>query len=186
MRIHAHRFHPLGHLGFIHRVARHAYNLIRRLHPFRDLAECGILAIQVRRILHHDEKLRSGGIGHHAARHGEHAARMPERVLKAVARKLSADAVTRAACALSKRIAALNHKTGDHTVKNHPIIESAVGQLHKIGHAVWRHVRVKLAFHRAPVFHLNDKCGIHRPFPPPESIVFVPISASGVMPVIPA
>ena len=105
-------------------AAGHALcDLVDILHALDDLAEGGILAVKVRCILMHDEKLAAGGVGRHGTSHAQDTSGMLEVVFHAVHCKLALDAVARAADADTLRVAALDHEASDDAVEDNAVIE---------------------------------------------------------------
>lgn len=70
-------------------------NLIYDIHTLYDTAKGSILAIQMRRILMHDEKLGARRIPVHAARHGDNTARVLDGIVKSIGGKFAPNAVSR-------------------------------------------------------------------------------------------
>ena len=153
--------HALVGFGLVvHHVARGAGDLVHDLDALDDLAEGGVLAVKVRRILMHDEKLAAGAVGDHGARHGEHAARVLQIVLEAVGAKLALDAVARAADADTVRVAALDHEAGDDAVEDHAVIKALLHETDEVVDGVRGNVGIELSLDDAAVFHFDGDDGI--------------------------
>ena len=100
---------------------------VDHVHALDDLAEGGVLAVEVGGLVVHDEELAARRIGHHGACHGEDAAIMLEVVLaEAVVLELALDPVARAAHAGALGVAALDHEAGDDPVEDEPVVEALV------------------------------------------------------------
>ena len=86
--------HLLLGLGTVVVVGGGVGDLVDNLHALDDLAEGGVLAVEVGSLIVHDKELASGRVGHHAASHAQNAAVMLEIVLgKAVVLELALDAI---------------------------------------------------------------------------------------------
>ena len=127
------------------------------------MAEGGVLAIQMRRILMHDEELGACGIRVHGARHGDHAALVLDGVRDAVHREFALDAVTRSAHAGAVRAAALDHKARDDAVKREAVIIALVRQGKEVLHGVRSCGSVEFELDNAAIFHFNDDHNANSP-----------------------
>ena len=107
------------------------------------------------RVVHHDEKLASRAVRPGRTGHRNNAFGVLQRIVKPVGGKLSLDAVPRPAGTHSLGISALDHKSGDNTVKDHAVIKSLLHQRYKIFHSVRGDIRIQLYFHFISVFHFN-------------------------------
>ena len=86
---------------------------VHHLQTVHHAAEGGVLAVQMGRVLVHDEELASGAVRRLGAGHGQHAAGVAQVVVEAVGLELALDAVARAAHAVAVGAAALDHEAGD-------------------------------------------------------------------------
>ena len=111
-------------------------NGIYHIHALGHLAEGGILTVQMLGILMHDEELGSGGIGGLAACHGQNAPLVPQVVLDPVEEELTLDAVAGATHAGAVRTASLDHKAGDDTVEDQPVVKAVVCKIDKVVNAL--------------------------------------------------
>ena len=133
LRVHANGLDGLWLLRLIREhIAVDAGDVHRGLRVVRDLAERGILPVEVRRVRDHDEELAAGAVGRHRARHGQHAQRMLEVVLVTVGGKFAVDLIARAAHAVALRAAALDHEAGDDAVENKAVVKAGVCQLDEV------------------------------------------------------
>ena len=76
-----------GGLGLVVPVGGDGCDLVHDVHAGDDLAESGVLAVQMRCILMHDEELAAGAVGVHAAGHADDAADVLDGVVDAVGGK---------------------------------------------------------------------------------------------------
>ena len=136
-------------------VTRGVDDPIHNIHPLRHHTERCILAIQMRGIFRHDEKLAAGRVRRHGTRHGKYTARMVQVVLESVCGELAADLIARAAHTGAFRVAALDHKARDHAVKDRPIIKSLLDQRNEIANCIRSHVRIQLCPDYAALLHLD-------------------------------
>ena len=125
------------------------------LHPFHNVAERGILPVQVRRILMHNEELAACAVRIHGAGHGYYAALMLYGVLHAVCGKFALDRPTGTAHTGAIRTAALDHKAGNHPVEGKAVIKALTHQLLKVFTGDGRNVGIQLDLDLFPVFHFN-------------------------------
>ena len=109
---------------------------IHHIHAGSDLAEGGVLAIQMLGILVHDKELGAGRVGGRGTGHGKHATLVLEFILHAVKEEFALDAVAWAAHAGAIRATALDHEAGDHTVEDQTVIVIMFGQIDEIGNAL--------------------------------------------------
>ena len=121
--IYSYLLHCLSVDGLIVAAGHAICDLVDILHALDDLAEGGILAVKVRCVLVHDEKLAAGGVGCHGTGHGQNASGVLEVVLHTVHSELTLDAVARAADADTLRVAALDHEASDDAVEDNAVIE---------------------------------------------------------------
>lgn len=133
---------------------------IHHVHAGRDLAEGGILAVQVLGIGVHDEELAAGGVGGLGAGHAQHAPLVLQLILEAIEQELALDAVAGAAHAGALGAAALDHKAGDDPVENQAVIEIVIAQVDEIVNALGCLLRVQLALDDTAVFHGDGKSRI--------------------------
>ena len=103
-------------------VGLNAGNGIHHIHAGSDLAEGGVLAVQMLGIGVHDEELAASGIGGGGTGHAEHASLVLQVVLDAVEEKLALDAIAGAAHPSTFGAAALNHEAGDDPVEDQAVI----------------------------------------------------------------
>ena len=157
--------HSLRLQGLVGPVGRNARDAVENVKAIGQLTECGVGAVQVGRILVHNEELRACGVGMHGTGHGDHASGVLECILDTVGRKLTLDLITGAAHTRTGGIAALDHKARDDSVKDESVIEALVCKLDEIFYCDRRDLGIKLEGHRAAVFHFNDCfCHIENPF----------------------
>ena len=147
-------------MGLIHPVPVGADDGIGHLHALDDLAEGGVLAVQVGGLLHHDEELAAGGVGVHGPGHGENTPVVLEGVAHAVVGELALDGVAGAAHAVAVGAAALDHEAGDHPVEDQAVVEAGLHQADEVVHRVGSHLGVELGDHLAAVLHLNGDNGV--------------------------
>ena len=76
-------------------------------------------------------------------------------ILHAVFREFSFDGLIRAASSGSLRIAALDHEAVNNTVESQPVIEMLLCQLHKVGNADRRCIRIQFHLDGAVILHFN-------------------------------
>ena len=136
--------HNLRRIGPIVAPCGGVCNLVYDVHTLYDTAKSGILAIQMRRILMHDEKLGARRIRVHAARHGDNTARVLDGIVKSIGGKFAPNAVSRAAHAGAVWASALDHKAGDDAVKGQAVIKFFADQLFKVFYSARRLVRFQL------------------------------------------
>ena len=141
--------------GLIVPVGADGSDLIHDLHSGNDLAESGILAVQMGSVLVHDEELAAGAVGVHAAGHADHAAGVLDGVVHTVCSELALDVPARAAGAVAQRAAALDHKAGDDTVEGQAVIEALADQLLEILTGDGGDFLIQLNVDDAAVFHSN-------------------------------
>ena len=158
--------HALGLGRLVVIVALHGGDGVHDVETLRDLAEGGVLAVEVRRLVVHDEELASGAVRRHSARHGEHAAVVLQVIFEAVAGKLALDGVARTAGADAVRVAALDHKAGDDAVEDDAVIKALLDEGDEVVDGVRRDLRIELRLDDAAVFHFDGNYGIHSGFPP--------------------
>ena len=158
--LHGHGLDALILQRLIHVVPLGIHDGIGHLHALDDLAERGILAVQMGSLLHHDEELAAGGVGAHGAGHGQHAPVMLQVVLEAVAGELTLDGIARAAHTGALGATALDHEAGDHPVEDQPVIEAGLDQAHKVVDRIGGHLGIELGHHLAAVLHLDGHDGI--------------------------
>ena len=147
--------HHLGNPGLVVIIGAHGADVIDGLNALDDLAEGGILPVQMGGVLMHDKELAAGGVGGHGAGHGENAAVVLEVVGKTVGRELALDAVAGAAGADALGVAALDHKAGDHAVEDQPVIEALLHQGDEIVDGVGGDLGIELGLHHIAVFHFK-------------------------------
>ena len=141
--------------GLIVPVGADGSDLIHDLHSSNDLAESGILAVQMGSVLVHDEELAAGAVGVHAAGHADDAADVLDGVVDAVGGKLALDVPAGAAGAVAQRAAALDHKAGDDTVEGQAVVKALLDQLFEILTGDGGNFLVQLDVDDAAVFHSN-------------------------------
>ena len=152
--------HDLRGAGLVVIVGAHGTDLVNDFDALNDLAEGGVLTVEVGGVLVHDEELAAGGVGSHGTGHGENTAVMLEIVFEAVAGKLALDAVAGAAGACALGVAALNHKAGDDTVEDDTVVKALVYKGDKVVDCVGGDFGVKLCLHDVAVFHFKGNYGI--------------------------
>lgn len=142
-------------LGAVVAVGLDLADRVDGLDAARQLAEGGILLVEMGRILMHDEELRAAGVRRRGTRHGEHAALVLQGVIHAIEEEFALDAIAGASHARSLGAAALNHEAGDHAVEDQPVIEAGVCKADEIINALRRGFRIKLGGHDRAVFHFD-------------------------------
>lgn len=75
----------------VHVVGWNICNLIHDIQTIHDLAESSIASVEMRTILVHDEKLRTGGVRHHGTCHRKNTRFVLQIICKSVLRELAAD-----------------------------------------------------------------------------------------------
>ena len=121
--LYSYLLHDLGLHGTVGVVRACLGDSVYNIHPFDDLAECGIGAVQVRSSLVHDEELGAGGVGSHCPCHGQYTFGVSQAVGEAVLGELALDPVAGAAHACAVRSAALDHKAADDAVEDESVIK---------------------------------------------------------------
>ena len=109
-----------------------------------DLAECGILAVEMGGVIDHDEELAACAVRALASCHGENAGGVLQIVLEAVHSELTLDAVAGAAHAGAFRVAALDHEARDDAVEDGAVIKALLNEGNKVVDRVRRNLGVKL------------------------------------------
>ena len=141
---------------------------IHNLHTGGDLAESGVLLVQVLGILVHQEELGTGGVGGGGAGHAEDTALVLDVILgEAVEQELALDAVAGAAHAGALGTAALDHEAGDDPVEDQAVVVALLTQGNEVCNALRCLVGIQLAFDDTAVFHGDLKsriCHIVSPF----------------------
>ena len=128
---------------------------VHYLHAAEHLAKGRVLAVQMRRVCVHDEKLAAGAVIGAGTRHGQHAARVLEGIVHVVGRELAFDLIFRAAGAVAQRIAALNHKAGDDAVEGQAIVEALIDKVDEVGHGNRGGIGIQLGGDRAVVLYVD-------------------------------
>ena len=160
--IHPDGCHDHGLLGHIvHHVPLDTGNVNGHILTLGDLAEGGVLAVQMRSRSHHHKELAAGGVGCHGAGHGQHAGLVNQVILaEAVAGELAVDLIAGAAHAVSVGAAALDHEAGDDPVEGQAVIEALVSQRDEVVDGVGSLLGIQLAAHNAAVLHSDGYDGI--------------------------
>lgn len=128
------------------------------LHTGDHLAERCVLPVQMRSILHHNEKLRAGRIGIHGPRHREDSTCMLQRIRESISREFAFDAISRTTHAGPLRITALDHKPRDDAVKNGTIVKSPASEGKKIIYGIWSYFWVEFCLDGTFIrFDCNDR-----------------------------
>ena len=104
-------------------IRRGGGNAVDGVHALGHFTECRILAVQMGRVLVHDKELGTGGVGMHGACHGEDAGRVAEVIGEAVGGEFTWNAVAGAAGAGPLRAAALDHESGNDSVKDQSVVK---------------------------------------------------------------
>ena len=133
---------------------------IDHIHAGQNLAEAGVLHIQVLGIGVHDEELGAGGVGGGGTGHAEDAALVLQVVLDAVEEELTLDAVAGAAHAGTLGAAALDHKAGDDAVEDQAVVVAGVRQGDEVIDTLGCLLGIQLAGDDAAVFHGDGKSRI--------------------------
>src|SRR5688572_33234158 len=113
---------------------RHALDLVALLQSVHGieavghLAEHGVIVVEVRLRLQHQEELRAAGVAA-AVRHRQRALQVPVRI----ALQLAGDLPARPAAAGAVRAAALRDEARDDAVELQAVVESVLGQRVEIG-----------------------------------------------------
>ena len=147
--------HLDGGLGLVVPVGGDGCDLVHDVHAGDDLAESGVLAVQMGCVLVHDEELAAGAVGVHAAGHADDAADVLDGVVDAIGGKLALDVPAGAAGAVAQRAAALDHKAGDDTVEGQAVVKAFLDQLFEILTGDGGNFLVQLDVDDAAVFHSN-------------------------------
>lgn len=153
--IYSDAFHHLIFIGSVI-VGGSLRNAVHHVHALYHLSERRIGAVQMGRLLVHDEKLASRGVGVHGTRHGKYAFRMLQFIFHTVLGELALDIVARTAHARALGTAALNHEALDDAVKDQAVIEPLVDQADEIVDGDRGDLGVKLRLDDAAVFHINS------------------------------
>ena len=181
--VHSDLGHALGHTGLVVPVALGARDGVHHFDAFGNLAEGGVLAVQVGGNLVHDEELAAGGVGSHGAGHGQHAAVMLEVILEVIGGELTLDGVAGAAGAGALGAAALDHKAGDDAVEGQTVVVTLLNQGDKVVDGVWGDFGVQLGLDGAG---LGAEVGLHFDFEGDNGILchgkhsFSYVSLSGI------
>ena len=133
---------------------------IHNVHAGSDLAEGGVLAVQVLSVLVHDEELAAGGVGGLGTGHAENAALVLQIVLDAVVEEFALDAVAGAAHAAALGAAALDHEALDDPMEDQAVIVIVAAQVDEVVNALGCLVGVQLTLDDAAVFHGDLKSRI--------------------------
>ena len=158
--VHRDRLHFLGGLGLVVPVGRGADDGVGGLDALDNLAEGGVLAVQMGGLLHHDEKLAAGGVGIIGPGQGENALVVLEVVVEAVGGELAGDLVARATGAGAVGVAALDHEAGDAAVEDEPVVKTGLDQRDEVVDGVGGDLGIELGGHLGAVFHLEGDDGI--------------------------
>src|SRR5208283_3463196 len=121
-------------VGAVLRMRGRGADFFQNVAAFDQLAECGVLMVEERRVAVADEKLAAGGIGMVRTRHGNDAAKVRaviELGLDLVAWPARAPQILLARI-FRERIAALNHETFDDAVKTGAVIKAFLGERFEI------------------------------------------------------
>ena len=125
-------------------------------HAFNHFAECCILTVQMRRVFHHDEELRTCTVRIGGACHREDAAGMTQIIFKTVCRKLSLYGISGATHTCSRGVPSLDHEASYNSVENDSVIKALLYKAHKVVYCIGSYIGVELRSHHISVFHLNS------------------------------
>lgn len=103
----------------------------------------------------HDEELTSRRIRMHGTCHGQNTRGVLQIVGKTILCKFSFDGVTGTTHTGSLRASALDHETGNNTMKDFSIVEMFVCQADKVVDGIWCDFRIEFALHHITVFHCD-------------------------------
>ena len=101
----------------------------------------------------HDEELASSRVRHHGSCHGDDSSFVLQIIIETVLAEFSLYAVARAAHAGTLRISALDHKAGNDSVENEPVIKVMVYKADEVVDGVRSLVRIELHLDNAVVLH---------------------------------
>ena len=103
----------------------HAHG-VHNAHAAEDAAESGIVAVQVRSVIVHDEELAGSTVRVIGTGHGQDTALMLDRVVHAVGGEFALDVCSAVAGAVTEGTSALGHESGDDSVEGQTVVEAFV------------------------------------------------------------
>lgn len=101
-------------------------DFIHNFHPFRHMAESGIVPIQKQAVLMDDKELGGSAVRVAGSCHGDNAPFVGNIILHAVFRKFPFDIFIGTAGSIAQRIAALDHKTADDPVEGQAVVKAFI------------------------------------------------------------